>query len=415
MIKKALKYALIPVLFCVAVSLILCDLQASKEAQMREYEEAYSSVPVTVSATWPTKYYKYRANGQEFDVPNVSTVEINGRIIKVPYMITIDGFEIDASRSSNSPSVPVWVVDLFTGEEPVKFYDVPYEEDSEKLEKIKSEVTPTELSLAEYVKDVRYTLLYRINIINSEKRNGVNSYYLFGINSLSCDPQLAPENGCEIKWYEGYDESIFEGEEPYCLIPEGKVDYYDSGNGEVVLGFELRYPSYTIKNGELVVDKVDIVEHHFTFKIVGTYTGGDWKSVYCSVPAVEKVHNDMDVEYWYDSLSVTLADNSRLDEFREKASFYFPEQADGAEEVPWGYYANDEYHKNYPISLRIDDRELLELTASYEEKMELHRRTTMIAIAISAVVGLAIISLTVRSIKRDIDEQRFIRTIKEDE
>ena len=102
MIKKILKYALIPVLFCIAVSLIFCDLQASKEAQTREYEEAYGSVPVTVSATWPTEYYKYRINGQEFEVPTVSVVDINGRIIKVPYMVMVDGYETDVSRKSNS-------------------------------------------------------------------------------------------------------------------------------------------------------------------------------------------------------------------------------------------------------------------------------------------------------------------------
>ena len=116
MIKKILKYALIPVLFCIVVSLIFCDLQASKEAQTREYEEAYGSVPVTVSATWPTEYYKYRINGQEFEVPNVSVVDINGRIIKVPYMVMVDGYETDVSRKSNSPFVPAWVVDLLSGE-----------------------------------------------------------------------------------------------------------------------------------------------------------------------------------------------------------------------------------------------------------------------------------------------------------
>ena len=419
MIKKILKYALIPVLFCIAVSLIFCDLQASKEAQTREYEEAYGSVPVTVSATWPTEYYKYRINGQEFEVPNVSVVDINGRIIKVPYMVMVDGYETDASRKSNSPPVPAWVVDLFSGEEPVKFYDVSGAEDTSEREKLKNEVTPTELSLAEYVKDINYTLKLLIKQVNSEKRNGTSTYYLTGITSLACDPQLSPENDCEIKWYDGYDESIFEGDEPYCLIPAGKVDYYDSGNGEVVLGFEVRDPIEKIENGEIVIERVDIYEYDFTYKIAGTYTGGDWKSVYCSVPAAlqtdKEIYENWGTSVYYNSLTFTIADNSRLEEFREKASFCFPEPMPGSDDRPWGFYANDKYNEFYPISLDIHDEELLELTASYEGKTELHRRTTMTAIALSAVVGLAIILLTVRSIKRDIDEQRFTRTIKEDE
>ncbi len=411
MIKKALKYALIPVLFCVAVFLILCALQASKEAQMREYEEAYSSVPVTVTAAYPTKFTTVTINDETFEIPTQKTAEINGRILDIPITFMRNGKLEDGSHHvGSSPAVPLWVLELFAGEEPVKFYDVSGVEDPGELLKLKDEVTPTTLSLAEYVKDVKYTLAYRLEKINHQTIHG-NTFSMIGISSLDCDPQLLPENECEIKWYEGYDESIFDGEEPYCLIPDGKAESYDNGNGEVILGFELRHVTYTPVNGELVKN-IDIVEHHFTFKIAGTYTGGDWKSVYCSVPAAEKVHNDMDVEYWYDSLSVTLADNSRLDEFREKASFCFPEQADGALAVEWGYYANDEYHKTYPLSLNIDDEELIELTASFEERMELHRRTTMIAIVISAAVGSAIILLTVRIIKRDINEQRFIRTVK---
>lgn len=420
MIKKALKYALIPVLFCIAVSLIFCDLQASKEAQTREYEEAYNSVPVPVTLMHPTKYKTIRIDGEIFEIPTQKTAEINGRIIDIPVMYMRNGELEDGSYYYGAtPSVPPWVIDLLAGEEPVKFYDVSGAEDTSEREKLKNEVTPTELSLAEYVKDVYYSNKLQIEQVNSEKRNGTSAYYLIGITSLACDPQLSPKNDCEIKWYDGYDESIFEGDEPYCLIPAGKADYYDSGNGEVVLGFEVRDPITKIENGELVVERVDIYEYDFTFKIAGTYTGGDWKSVYCSLPAAlqteKEIYEKWDTSVYYHSLTFTIADNSRLEEFREKASFCFPEPMPGSDGRPWGSYANDTYNEFYPISLDIHDEKLLELTASYEEKAELHRRTTMIAIAISAVVGLAIILLTARSIKRDIDEQRFTRTIKEDE
>ena len=413
MIKKALKYAVLPVLFCAAVSLIICTLHAKKEAQTRAYEEAYQSIPVTITAAWPTECNYYQTTDQKIEVPNTNKAKINGRVVEIPIMVTISGNEIDISNSIGDPAVPLWVLDLFTEQEPVKFYDVSGVEDSKELENSKKEVTHTELSLAEYVKDVQYTLLRRINSVNSERRNGTGMYYLSGISSLSCVHEFSPENDCEIKWYEGYDESIFEGEEPYCLIPEGKIDYYDSGNGEVVLGFELRYVSYEIVNGELVKN-IDIVEHQFPFKIAGTYTGGDWKSVYCSVPAAEKVHTDMDVEFWYDSVSATLADNSRLEEFREKMSFCFPERAPGAEKVPWGYYANDEYHKTYPLSLDIDDEALLELTAAYEESLNHNRRVTQTVLVISAVAGFVIILLTICSIIRDINKQKLSKAIKED-
>lgn len=395
-----MRCALILALFCAAVSIVICSLHSKSEAQRLEYEEAYRTTPVTITPAWPTEYRYYKANDQDFVVPRTNTVIINGRSFEYPVTVTVDGMEVDAS--SGDPIVPLWVVDLFTKEEPVKFYDVS------------GEAPPTELSLAEYVKDVQYTLLYNIHSINYERRNGTSAYYLSGITSLSCVPELSPENDCEITWYEGYDESIFDGDEPICLIPEGKADYYDSGNGEVVIGFELRYVSYEVVNGE-VVKNIDIVEPHFTFKIAGTYTGGDWKSVYSSVSAVEKVLNDMDVSVRYDSISATLADNSRLEEFREKMSFCFPEQTTGPDEIPWGYYANDVYHETYLLTLNIDDEALRELTTAYEENCIHNRRVMQTVVVIAAVVGFVIILLIIRSITRDIKKQKLSKAIKEDE
>ena len=102
--------------------------------------------------------------------------------------------------------------------------------------------------------------------------------FLRGMTSLSCDKQLLPDYGCVITWKAGYDESIFAGEELVCIIPEGAVEDYDNGNGEITLSFTYRVMG-TSSDGS----RQEVVnnEYQCTLKIVGTYTAGDEKSIYC--------------------------------------------------------------------------------------------------------------------------------------
>ena len=72
MIKKTLKRlkrapipAIAVLLFSAIISMIICALQASNEAELRNYEEAYQSVPVTVTVTEPSG-----TNGDDFFIRN---------------------------------------------------------------------------------------------------------------------------------------------------------------------------------------------------------------------------------------------------------------------------------------------------------------------------------------------------------
>ena len=166
MIKKTLKSlkrapvrAVAVLLFAAVITMIICALQASNEAEVCHYEEAYQAVPVTVTVTNPS------------------------------------GSDPDTIRS--------WVLDIFTDEEPVKFYDVSSAKDGlDAIDKKPQEPTAV-LSLSEYVKDVKIKLSQHIDTINGTSYNRGSWSYLIGIPSLSCEKQLLPEYGCEIKWYEG--------------------------------------------------------------------------------------------------------------------------------------------------------------------------------------------------------------------
>ena len=166
-------------LFSAIISVIVCALHVSNEEELRNYEETWKSVPITVTVTPPSE------NNTEL-------------------------FLIDP-----------WVYDLFTEKEPVKFYDVSAAKDIyEAIETIPSEPS-AEFSLAEYVKDVQVKKQQLIDTINGET---FKNHLLYGITSLASDKQLLTDYGCVITWKEGYDESIFAGEEMLCIVPENMAE-----------------------------------------------------------------------------------------------------------------------------------------------------------------------------------------------
>ncbi len=164
MIKKTLKTlkrapvrALAVLLFAAVITMIICALQASNEAELSNYEETWKSVPIIVTVTPPSE------NNTE------------------PFLID------------------TWVYDLFTEKEPVKFYDVSAAKDKYEVFEKKPSEPSAEFSLAEYVKDIQVKKQQLIDTINGEVfRNPL----LYGITSLASDKQLLPDYGCVIKWKE---------------------------------------------------------------------------------------------------------------------------------------------------------------------------------------------------------------------
>ena len=382
MIKKLFKRftrapvrAVAVLLFAAVISMIICALQASNEAEVRNYEEAYQAVPVTVTVTNPS------------------------------------GSDPDTIRS--------WVLDIFTDEEPVKFYDVSSAKDGlDAIDKKPQEPTAV-LSLSEYVKDVKIKLSQHIDTINGTSYNRGSWSYLIGIPSLSCEKQLLPEYGCEIKWYEGYDESIFESDEPVCLIPESKATkrFYDNGNGETNLYF-VGYGGEMVprldENGEqVIINGYPVLdyketEYNCSLKIVGTYTSGDEKSIYCSISILKQVCDELNFEPNVDGISATLADNSRLAEFKEKASPYFLEPSPATEQIRWGFFANNWYNEFYDYALDIADENLFDLSAILQESIKFNHTVTVFVVILSVVAGFLVGFLMVRRRKRDILLMRMV-------
>ncbi|MBQ3228570.1 MAG: hypothetical protein IJB43_08315 [Clostridia bacterium] len=366
--KKHLMCILIPLLICAVIVVGVYSLHKSAQEKMKQYEEDLTAVQVTVTVTTPT--------GE----PKVEVLD-DGTVFEIPF------------------SIPEWVYRLFTEQEPVLFYDVSAAgDDSEAQLKLKDEVTPAELSLTEYVKDVHCMNSQRINKVSDYsflKNYGDISfyerYYAYGITSLSSDPKLASGGECEVTWFDGYDESILAGNGLYCLVPNSKLEEYDNGNGEAVVSFYKSYVSYKYVDGELVKEEKEL-EVPVALKIVGTYTGGDWNSVYCPLSIVLQACIDLEAVPQVLSFSATLADNSRLEEFREKMSLCFLEPAPENEDIPWRTYAQFQkrsiFHKSYTLGLDIDDGALSDLIDVTGEVQRLDNIVKIGAIAIAVIIAV---------------------------
>ncbi|MBR6579142.1 MAG: hypothetical protein IKK74_09380 [Clostridia bacterium] len=379
--KKRLKRILLPLLFCIAASLILGTLNALNEAKLRKYEEELQSIPVTLTMTTPTgRYTKMK-------------VLSSGRTVE----------------EKITPLIDEWVLQLFKEYTPVFFYDVSEAKDSNEARELKNKVVPSNLCLAEYVKDVKYTISMEIDKVSDYSFGRTDHYEMYGIPSLSCDPYLSSEE-CEITWYEGYDESVFEGENAVCLIPSGKAQLYDNGNGKAVVLRTVTFTRYETVDGKREKVETSSYERERTLKIVGTYTGGDFNSVYCPMPIVEQMSEELEIGYTINALSATLADNSRLEEFREKASFCFLEPSPENEDVPWGYYVGSQssfsHHDVYPLGLAIDDEALLALPDVTEECARFAKIVKIGITIFSVIAGILAGYLIIRDNKSGILQKR---------
>jgi len=295
---------------------------------------------------------------------------------------------------------------LFAAETPVKFYDVTEAKDILEAAQMKPAEPSAELSLAEYLTNIEAKNQFLIHAINDKTfKNPI----LYGITSLSCHKELLPDYGCTITWKEGYDESIFLGKNQVCIIPESMAEEYDNGNGSAELSFSRTTRSYELIDGKYqLVDKV--LNYQCTIKIVGTYTAGDEKSIFCPFSIVTQVRRELQSEQNILYLSATLSDNSRLEEFREKASYCFAEPSLDDEKIRWSCFANDTYHEYYDYALDINDDNLFDLSAILEKSIKFNRTVTVFVVILSVVSGFLVGFLMIRRRKRDI---MLMRTVGE--
>ncbi len=120
---------------------------------------------------------------------------------------------------------------------------------------------------------------------------------LLGITQRESDPLLAPENGAEVSFFEGFSWLDFEQDRALCLVPEGFA--YDTDTGLIQL---------TVRGAET------------DYQVIGTVHGVS-NRVYVPWRFVVNAYRD-GIETT-ESLAALVKDNTRLSEMKERMKKYF--------------------------------------------------------------------------------------------
>lgn len=234
--------------------------------------------------------------------------------------------------------------------------------------------------LGKYVSDLQRVCKHAIA--------GSNENYVFaGITSTELSNELWPENGTYILWDEGYDESVFSGNGAVCLVPSAMQVLADEDTGE-------RYVELDFVNWA----KDPATEYSCKLKVVGTYMGGDGKTIYCPYAIGEQVYAELDEFMNVQAIRATLRNNDELEELRTVSKRWFAEPNPLGEKTPWGEFGYD----YYPYALDINDDLLQRSSATLQNSISTNRICTAIVLCLSAAAGFLIGFLMVRNRKKEI-------------
>lgn len=277
----------------------------------------------------------------------------------IPVKLTVTN--LSATRSENL-EISAWYLDIFTVE--------------------------SSNSLAKYAKDIQVKSSHSIESVNGANYLGA----IVGMTSISCDRKLLPENGGLITWMDGYDETIFSGTEALCIVPQDLLTQLDMEDQKIQIKF-----SYIISKG--YYEEPEVREYQCTFKVAGSYLGGDGLSVYCPYTIVQRIYRQLGETQLLDSLCATLSNNDQLEALRGEMGKWFATPNPLAE-IPG----------EYDYALDIDDALLVKTAATLENSITINQVCTAIVYIISAAAGFLIGFLIVRSSKKEITLMRTMGT-----
>lgn len=220
---------------------------------------------------------------------------------------------------------------------------------------------------------------------------------LVGVTSLALSPELWADNGAVIEWHSGWGEQVFAGSEAVCLIPHGMAVQTDEQTGEkyMDLYFEAMY-------------RDELIAHTLRLQVVGTYRGGDGKSIYCPYTVCEQVYTALNEFLAVQAMQGTLKSNDDLESFKSEARKWFAEPNPLGEKTPCT--GTDFIYDYYPFALSIQDELLQRAAATLQTSIAINRVCSIIVLVLSAAAGFLISFLTVRSRQKEIALMRTMGT-----
>lgn len=249
-------------------------------------------------------------------------------------------------------------------------------------------------SFSKYVKDLNYKLHHNIQKTNVPGYE--NNQVLVGINALEAESALLTENGTQIIWLPGYDESLFGGDEQACILPQAM--YHSLENGTEPLRLQFRYRAEGLSS---------VTETEIEIQVAGYFTGGNGSDyIYAPCKVLERVYAELKEERMIDRVSGTLSDNELLEELKQNRNSWFAAPSPTGAPTAWGAHG----YKTYTNALDIDDSLLVNAKTLLENSIAVNRICTVAVLALSAAAGFFIGLLVIRSRKREIGLLRSMGT-----
>lgn len=208
---------------------------------------------------------------------------------------------------------------------------------------------------------------------------------MIGIARPDAEPALAQELGVEITYFESFDETIFMTNEDVCVVP---VDMMDA-----VVDGKLKMTAVD----HIMNDECGTADREFT--VVGAYAGGSG-AVYCPWETVCGIIEEVGGNIYTESLSFTIEDNYRLEEFKQKAAQYFASANLSPGETI------------YSFALTVYDGVLIESTTAVRGEIWLLEILIPVLLILSAGIGFVAAFLYIRNRKQEFAVMRSLGTGK---
>lgn len=250
-----------------------------------------------------------------------------------------------------------------------------------------SSFTSASSSLSEYLEDVnlKRSLEYAfVDDIDVTLTNVAAS--LIGITDAPAAPLLSPENGASISFLAGYDSTHFRFSEKVCLVSTELLGLLDKSPGE---------------NVEILLTATDAKgetrETVVSMKIVGSISGSATYNIYCPWEVIVPLSRELGMyEHFSESMSATISDNRKIDEFKQKAKTMYTQTS------------VVDMDTKYKFAITVNDEVFNTTARELKQSAELNEALSMIISGLSAVLGFVVCYLSVRHRKQELAVMRSI-------
>lgn len=173
------------------------------------------------------------------------------------------------------------------------------------------------VAFSSYVKDVliKSTLYYGVGSEGAEAfaTDLPGTQRLVGLTAPEADRELASASEPAIRFFAGYDESLFAGEETVCIVPESMLDRLEPDKDGI-----LRI-TLSVQDAPKSEKATGVA-----LTVAGCYAF-DGEAIYCPWRIAADLQTRLGSPCKADSLSATVRDNRKLDEFRELLARHYAE------------------------------------------------------------------------------------------